>query len=195
MDAVAAGYVDRSAVERQLSAAERIEWIGRPDPAVRFSRADVFLIPFSIMWFGFALFWEGAAIASDGGPFVVVWGIPFIAVGSYFAVGRFFYKAYRKRRTLYAVTNRRVLTVFTGRRGEAVNTSYIRAIPSISTHVDANGRGSVEFTRPTPYGGWYGNTGMEFLRGGAVNGVAFYDVDDPRGVADLVERLQASDPG
>jgi hypothetical protein len=43
--------------------------------------------------------------------------------------------------------------------------------------------------------GWYGNSGMEFFARGqlASSGVSFYDIEDPRGVADLVERLRDQD--
>ena len=53
-------------------------------------------------------------------------------------------------------------------------------------------RGSVEFGLSSPMTGWYENSGMElFARGQmASSGVSFYDIEDPRGVADLVERLR-----
>ena len=59
----------------------------------------------------------------------------------------------------------------------------------------ANGRGSVEFGLSSPMTGWYENSGMElFARGQmASSGVSFYDIEDPRGVADLVERLRDED--
>jgi hypothetical protein len=92
-----------------------------------------------------------------------LWGIPFVSMGLYFVAGRFFYNAYRKRRTLYAVTDRRVLIVVQRRRGEAVDATYLRAIPNISTSAGSDGRGSVRFGNTSPFGGWGANSGMEFL--------------------------------
>jgi len=97
---------------------ERVLWQGQPDPSKHFAPSDVFAIPFSLLWGGFALFWEASALGlvrwdGDEGRaplFFVLWGIPFVLIGLYLMVGRFFYKAWRKRRTLYAVTDRRVLS-------------------------------------------------------------------------------------
>jgi uncharacterized membrane protein len=191
-----ASGTDLDTVERHLSPGERIEWVGRPDPAKHFTRGDLFLVPFSILWGGFAIFWEAAAIRGGGGIFFVLWGVPFVGVGLYFMLGRFIYKANRKRRTVYAVTNRRVLTIVRGRRGgESVEALYLRSIPTISTSAVSNGRGSVEFGLPSPAAAWYGNSGMDFFaRGRAAGaGVGFYDIEDPGGVAELVERLRDAD--
>lgn len=187
---------DLETVERQLSSGERIEWVGRPDPKKHIVRGDLFLIPFSLMWGGFTVVWEVAAIAG-GQLFMMLWGIPFLAVGLYMILGRFIYKAARKRRTTYAVTNRRVLSIIRGRHGESVDATYLRSIPNISTNAAAGGRGSVEFGLSSPAAGWYANTGMEFFARGQMSsvGISFYDIDDPRGVADLVERLRDADRG
>jgi uncharacterized membrane protein len=185
---------DFETVERHVSSGEQIEWVGKPDPTKRFARGDSFLIPFSIMWGGFALFWEAAAISS-GSAFAVLWGVPFVLIGLYMIFGRFIYKSSRKRRTTYAVTDRRVMTIVRGRRGESVEATYLRSIPNISTSAVAGGRGSVDFGLSLPMAGWYGNSGMEFLGRGQMGsaGVSFLDIEDPRGVADLVERLREAD--
>ncbi len=188
---------DRSVVERQLSAGERVEWIGRPDPGSHFTRGDLYLVPFSILWAGFAVFWEATAIASGAGLFFALWGIPFVLIGLYFVVGRFIYKAYRARRTVYAVTDRRVLSIAARRGGETVETTYLRALPGISTTAGANGRGSVDVGNSGPIGNPWGNNGMEYFTRGSSGktGVSFCDIDDARGVADLVERLRQADRG
>jgi hypothetical protein len=180
-------------VRRHLSAEEHIEWVGGPDPANHFTRADLFLVPFSLFWGGGVIFWLVGATTA-GGAFGL-FGVPFVLVGLYFIFGRFAYKAYRKRRTVYAVTDRRVLEIVRRQRGESVDAVYLRSLPSISTSVGADGKGSVRFGPTTPwFGAMYANTGMEFLsRGAATGGVAFYDIDDPRGVAELIERLREAD--
>lgn len=186
---------DRATVERQLSGTEHVEWIGRPDPSRHLTRGDLFLVPFSVLWTAFTIVWESTVIAEGRDAFFALWGIPFVLLGVYMVIGRFFYKAYRARRTLYAVTNRRVIVVMRRARGETVEATYLRAIPSISTRAESRGHGTVAFGTVSAAGGWYGNTGMELLaRGSAGNvGVSFYDIDDPRAVADLVERLREHD--
>ena len=134
--------------------------------------------------------------ASSGSPhWFGLFGLPFVAIGLYFIFGRFIYKANRKRRTTYAVTNRRVLEIVRGLRGgESVNATYLRAIPNISTSTTSGGYGMVDFGFSSPRYTRYANTGMEFLGRGQAGGVRFYDIPDPRAVADLVERLRAADP-
>ena len=44
-----------------LEAGEQILWLGKPEKLHLLSAQDVFLIPFSLLWFGFAVFWEIAA--------------------------------------------------------------------------------------------------------------------------------------
>ena len=42
-------------------------WVGRPAMGIRFSRSDLLALPFSLMWGGFAIFWETLAFRS-GAP-------------------------------------------------------------------------------------------------------------------------------
>src|SRR5689334_17016914 len=94
---------------------ERILWTGRPKQGLALSRSDILAIPFSLMWGGFAIFWNFSVWTDfpDTGTaddwFFKLWGLPFLAAGLYLIVGRFFYDAWIRSRTHYAVTNERVL--------------------------------------------------------------------------------------
>jgi len=179
--------------QSQLASGERIEWVGRPNPKRYFTRQDAVLIPFSLVWCGFAIFWEAAAIRGGANTFFALWGVPFVAIGLYLVFGRFIFRAYRTKRTVYAVTNRRVMTIVRGRRGEAVNAMYVRSIPNVSTNIGSDGRGSVEFGVSAPAAARYASSGLDFGGSQAGTGVGFYDVDGARDVADLVERLRQAD--
>src|ERR1043165_3350143 len=43
---------------------ERVYWTGAPDPDRMFNPADWLAIPFTLLWAGFAVFWEATAIAT-----------------------------------------------------------------------------------------------------------------------------------
>jgi hypothetical protein len=63
----------------------------------------------------------------------------FVLMGLYFMVGRFFYKANRRHRTIYAVTNKRVMSVVQRRNGAAVEARYLRALANVSTSANEHG--------------------------------------------------------
>jgi len=100
----------REVVEHyQAAGSQRLPWWGRPDPTKHFAPAAAFIIPSSLLWGGFSIFWEvGAARSGAPLPFVL-FGAPFVAVGLFFVFGQFIAKARRKRQTAYGLTDRRAL--------------------------------------------------------------------------------------
>jgi hypothetical protein len=97
-----------------LTKDETILWMGKPNPVSLFSLADLFLIPFSLLWGGFAIFWEGAALSSRAPDLLFsLWGIPFVLMGQYFIWGRFVHKYLRRKSTYYALTEKRALILNT----------------------------------------------------------------------------------
>jgi hypothetical protein len=106
---------------------ERLLWSGRPDPDVVFSPRDVFLIPFSLMWGGFALFWEGAVIVKGTNAFFIAWGVPFVLIGLYMIFGRFIAKKRWRRSAAYGLTDQRALVAVGAR---SVSDSPIKNTPT-----------------------------------------------------------------
>jgi Bacterial PH domain len=108
-----------SPLDAMLDPGERLLWSGQPKQGVRLQAGDVFLIPFSLMWGGFALFWEAGVLglihldskrpANHPPIFMAVFGIPFVVIGLYMIFGRFFFDAASRKRTWYGITDRRLI--------------------------------------------------------------------------------------
>lgn len=66
-----------------ISDNEYILWEGAPEKGLTFTSRDLVMIPFSIFWLAFALFWEFSVITSTSSLFMAIWGLPFVGVGIY----------------------------------------------------------------------------------------------------------------
>jgi hypothetical protein len=184
----------RQLVEQALLRHERIRWIGRPYQGFRLRQGDLAAVPFSIVWLAFTLFWEVSVIRSGAPLFAWIFGGGFVAIGAYMLVGRFFYARYINRRTIYAVTNERVLSVVRGRRGNAVLAFRIDQIRGVYTRSSSTGRGAVSFGGPLSFADGISGGGLGFHRGSRDRpscDLAFYDVSDPDAVARLVADTDA----
>jgi hypothetical protein len=111
----------RLALDRELRAGERLLWHGRPLPRVAWPALAIWL--FAVPWTAFSVFWTTMAFAGaqafDEVSFLSyafpLFGTPFIAVG----VGMLampFLPLFAARKTLFAVTDQRLLRLYLGRR-------------------------------------------------------------------------------
>jgi hypothetical protein len=154
-------------IQRELNSSERLLWTGAPRQGVRLRSSDAFMIPFSLLWGGFAIFWEFTAIRhtpvhAGGAPssFLALWGIPFVLAGLYLMVGRFFADAFQRARTAYAVTDQRIL-VLTTTWNKHVKSVPLQSLPQMSLTEKSDGSGTIVFGPEPPYqrltgGGWPG---------------------------------------
>lgn len=118
---------------------ERIVWEGQPASDTFLLRPeDSKLIPFSLLWGGFALFWN-VSVWSQGAPlFFQIFGLPFLVVGIYITIGRFFHDALRRRRTRYALSTRRAL-IATDANGGSIRTLPLQAENPLELKPGRNG--------------------------------------------------------
>ena len=186
--------MDNSIFQDELQQGERILWSGQPETSAIFTSADFYLVPFSILWGGFAIFWEAMVINTIGkttcgrnaGVGGALFGIPFVFMGLYFIFGRFIWKNYKKRRTYYAVTDKRVI-VLTMLMNKNIQADFIDRIPTINLSTRPDGIGTITFGNTPGVSGMYGNTGMDFFGSFYGQGApVFYDIKDAEQVYRMV---------
>lgn len=129
-------------ISRELGPQERLLWSGQPRQGVMFRPADALLIPFSVMWCGFAIFWETGVVSSGAPFFFKLWGIPFVLVGLYIVFGRFLADAAQRTKTVYALTNERVI-IIGGLFRPAVKSLNLRTLSDVSLSERSDGTGTI----------------------------------------------------
>jgi hypothetical protein len=184
-----------SRLQPELLTGETFLWTGRPNPSVVFHSDDWYLVPFSLLWGGFAIFWEAGVLgywgsgAKHGTPssFMALWGIPFVVIGQYFIWGRFLRDAWLKRRTFYAVTNRRVLVMQEGWK-KKTSWAYISSIPTVGR--EGSNIGTLWFGPKFPVMGGRGQNKRAMSRFSIGAVPVFADIDDLDSVYRMVLNLR-----
>ena len=152
-------YPVPEAIRQRLAPGEALLWHGQPRQGLMLRPADALLIPFSLLWAGFAFYWEWSVLQTDAPWWFVVWGIPFMLMGLYIVIGRFFIDARQRARTAYALTPERVLIVRSGARGRGEVQSFtLGTLADLKLTERADGSGSIVLGRGSGpwamWGGW-----------------------------------------
>ena len=110
---------------------------------------DILFVPFSLLWGGFAFFWEYTVIRQGAPWFFVLWGVPFVAVGAYLIAGRFLWDAKRRSTTYYGVTDRRVI-IRSGVWHPRTRSVNLRTLSDLSMTERADGFGDIVLGATSP---------------------------------------------
>ena len=137
-----------------LGPGEQLLWAGRPRQGVMLRPVDAFLIPFSLMWGGFAIFWEVSVLASNAPWFFVLWGVPFVLFGLYIMFGRFWYDARQRAATVYAVTSERVI-IISGVSTQRERSLAIDKISDVTLRERRGGGGTITFGAASAFSWMY----------------------------------------
>ena len=135
-------YDIENEIRTYLSPGEKLVWAGKPKSGIVFRSSDIFLIPFSILWCGFAIFWESSVIATRAPFFFKLWGIPFVLAGLYITIGRFFWDARKRAKTIYGITNDRII-IRTGVLGQEIKSLNIQSLSDVTIVQKADGSGTI----------------------------------------------------
>jgi hypothetical protein len=166
---------------------ERIQWSGQPKQGLALSARDSLLIPFSLMWGGFAIFWNIAvwSFPDSGGDnpdlFFRLWGLPFLVVGLYLIAGRFFHDARVRKNMFYAVTDQRILVL----RGSRITSLDIHRLPRLELSEHRDGTGTLAFEAAN-FGPWGGMNGFSWWVPALSSATQFFRIEHPRTVYELI---------
>ncbi len=129
-----------------MASDEYVMWQGKPEKGHLLTPEDVFIIPFSIFWCGTAFSFLAVAIAELVLPFFAV-ALFFSVIGAYISVGRFIHKAYRRNRTRYVVTNKKVFSCYKDR----VSVLNRHSIAEMHLKTYKDGKGNIVFEDNIPF--------------------------------------------
>lgn len=151
-------------IEAALDRGERIIWSGRPRQGVMLRGADAFAIPFALLWTSIPTFGVLSSLARpQANSFAFFPALPFVLIGLYLLIGRFFVDAAQRSKTFYALTNERILIV-SGLFSRNVRSLSLRTLDQVDLSARASGQGTIKFGRSSGYGslalpGWPGMKG------------------------------------
>ncbi len=187
------GYAEHC-VGRELMSDEQLLWVGQPGRGWRLRPADAFLIPFALVWTGFAIFWEIMALfmVAPAGRFGLIFplfGLPFVLVGLYMLAGRFWLDARRRAFTCYGLTDRRAIIV-SGQFRRTVKSVELAGMTDLSMTEHWGGRGSIHAGPRMAWPGmWYGWGGPGMWFDNSSN-VLFELIVDARSVFRLIREAR-----
>ncbi|WP_439640714.1 PH domain-containing protein [Nevskia sp.] len=176
-------------IKKALGPGERVLWSGQPRQGVYLRSADIMFVPFSVLWGGFAIFWEYSVVTLPSAPlFMALFGIPFVAVGLYLIVGRFFIEARQRANTHYAVTSQRIIIV-SGLFSQGVKSLNLRTLSDLSLTENGSNYGSIFFGGGSPFSfmfrGFSSWPGM-----GSQLGPHFDQIQGARSVYEMIRNAQ-----
>jgi hypothetical protein len=184
-----------STLAAYLDANERLLWSGQPRGGIVFRGMDFFFIPFSLVWGGFAIFWEAMVltmIPKNAGPIAFIFpifGLPFVIAGLYIIFGRFFVDARSRARACYGVTNERII-ILSGLFSQQLKSLQLRTLTDVSLSQRNDGSGNITFSQShlmnvfMPPGSWLGS--------GRYSLPSFELIENAKGVYDVIRSAQKS---
>jgi hypothetical protein len=169
-----------------LFSGERTLWSGEAGRGIMFQPMDILLIPFSLVWCGFAIFWTLMAGSIGAPTFFDLWGLMFVALGLYFVFGRFFVDMWARGSLSYTVTNRRIIIERGGllSRQTVIN---LDDLPPVSLRSRGSGRGTIRFGES--YNVW-GRGGFGAWSPAFDPTPQFIQIENAQSVFDLINRTR-----
>ena len=132
-----------AALQQELDAGERMLWSGRPLPGLRIESGNLLQSLFGFVFLGISVA-SLLAAGKESTVFPTLWSIPFVVAGVYLSAGHFFWSAFCRRYTEYAVTNQRVI-VRSNLLSRTTQSIEYRKIRTITLTEKSDGSGTIQF--------------------------------------------------
>lgn len=173
----------------ELTREERLLWSGAPQSGLRWRSSDWLAFPFVLFWCYMMMYGTTRhGIHPDQSPlYLTPQGIPFVLIGLYMLVGRFFVDWYQRTRTFYGLTDQRVI-ILSGVFNRQVKSLTLATLSDISLTEGAHGTGVITFGPAATSASVFGRS---LFRGMNNQQVPSFDmIEDVRKVYALVRDAQ-----
>ncbi len=172
----------------ELARDERLLWSGVPQPGLRWRASDWFAVPFTLFWFYMVMFGTRHGVQAEQPPlYLTAEGMPFVLVGLYMLVGRFFVDWYQRTRTYYGLTDQRVI-ILNGLFSRQVKSLPLATLSDISLSERSNASGSISFGPVAAAVSWFGRSSWSGMNNRQVP--AFDMIEGVRKVYALIRETQ-----
>lgn len=165
-------------------AAADVLWTGKPKQGLVLTPRDALMIPLSLAWCGFAVFWTITATGNHAPTFFTLWGLMFVSVGLYVVFGRFIHDAMNRKGIVYTVTRSGITITMGGT--ETVIPAGQWACLELTRHPDRTG--TIRFA---PQGSMFNGQSFGMWVPTLEKTPQFYRIEDPERVLELIRGISA----
>jgi hypothetical protein len=176
-------WLGAEGLQQHLLPGEEVLWVGRPEGSfVNLTRGSALaMVPIV----AFLVFFEAFAVAAGAPAPFLLFALIILVVGGYNVFGRLVLQG---RRTVYAVTTRRIVRIIRRSSGDQTDSKLLRTIRNISVTQGKHDRGTVTFGDPPAV---QRSNGLSiFTPQGATEPISFINVAEPASLARLIGSLQ-----
>jgi hypothetical protein len=174
----------KNGVDLHLLSGEKILWRGVPSTGFILRPIEFFLVPFSLIWAGFAIFWNTGVWQTNAHLYFKLFGLPFLIAGIYVTFGRFVLDIFVRKRISYLVTDRRIL-IFKNKQFSSCKSLDIKRLPCLELDQNKQGRGTIKFG---PSSGFSNARNFGIWSPSFDTTPQFLEIEGVRSVYELIER-------
>lgn len=130
----------QSDLRSHLSDDENLLWTGKPKTGIIFNNYDYYMVPFSLFWCGFVIYWTYNAMQIE---FIFgLFGVPFVVIGLIIVFGRFIIDAKKRENTVYGITENRIV-IKSGIFSKNIESLNIKTLSNLSLREESDGTGTI----------------------------------------------------